>query len=601
MFYPNYLTDTNTRAMVDTWRGYNHNYRIGAGEFYDMENLSSDNYPLLTPRKARAKLIEAENIRGILLTENKLCYLEGTKLHYGAKVYDLSDYVGDETGHEKDEQQLIRFGAYILIFPLHVYVNLTDDEDIGNMESSYTVPAGKTISYIMCDTYGNAFADIKEGTTAPANPSDGAYWLNTTEGEEGLNIWVESVSMWQPVATTYIRITIPDAKLTESFSEGDTVTFNSGVNDINAGSAIQKLTNTSMVIIGILPHISYTEDTTDTWQLTVERKLPDLDFICTNNNRVWGCHYGKDAQGKLTNEIYASKLGDFKNWYSFNGISTDSYAASIGEDGRWTGCITYQGKPTFFKENAIFRVYGNMPSEYQIVTNNARGVQYGSEKSLAILNEYLIYKSPVDVVIYDGATPTSISQAFGRDRIYYDAAAGATLNKYYISMQDSIGRFYYFVYDLETNLWMREDAKNKLIQFTTSEAGQIYAHNGKVIYGIGANDNMLFLRQLAGETNVSWWAETGDIGFEYPDHKKVSKIAIRAYVPFESEIEVWISYDDKAFEQKAVIRGNNETKTKIITIQPMRCDHYRLRFKGLGYCRIYTMSTTLDGDGGEYD
>ena len=300
------------------------------------------------------------------------------------------------------------------------------------------------------------------------------------------------MSMWQPVATTYIRVSIPDVKLTESFAEGDTVTFNSGLDGINAGSAIQKITDTSMVIIGILPHVTHSETTTSTWQLKIERKLPDLDFVCTNNNRVWGCHYGKDARGKLTNEIYASKLGDFKNWYSFNGISTDSYAVSIGEDGRWTGCITYQGKPTFFKENAIFRVYGNMPSEYQIVTNNARGVQYGSEKSLAILNQYLIYKSPVDVVIYDGATPTSISQAFGRDRIYYDAAAGATLNKYYISMQDSIGRFYYFVYDLETNLWMREDAKNKLIQFTTSEAGQIYAHNGKVIYGSKSAKNKVW-------------------------------------------------------------------------------------------------------------
>ena len=160
MYYPNYLPDTNTRAMVDTWRGYNHNYRISAGEFFDMENLSSDYYPLLTPRKTREKLIEEENIRGILLTDNKLCYLAGKKLHFGFKIYDLAPYIGDETGHETDEQQLIRFGAYILIFPLRIYVNLTDDEDIGSMNSSYSAPTNTEITYTMCDIDGDPFDNI---------------------------------------------------------------------------------------------------------------------------------------------------------------------------------------------------------------------------------------------------------------------------------------------------------------------------------------------------------------------------------------------------------------------------------------------------------
>ena len=42
-----------TRQMLSIFRGLNKNDRIGQDEFADMENLSSDAYPLLCPRKPR--------------------------------------------------------------------------------------------------------------------------------------------------------------------------------------------------------------------------------------------------------------------------------------------------------------------------------------------------------------------------------------------------------------------------------------------------------------------------------------------------------------------------------------------------------------------
>lgn len=599
MYLPENLPNTNTRAMVDTWRGYNHNYRISAGEFYDMENMSSDFYPLLTPRKKRAKLIEDTNIRGITLTGNSLVYLAGNTLHYGSKTYDLSPYTGNQDGKEKAEQQLLRFGAYILIFPLNIYVNLTDDADIGQMSSSYTVPQGVTITYTMCDPDGEDYENIVSGVAPPENPVDGMYWLNTSQNESGLNIWVESLSMWQPVATTYMRMEIPGANLSDYFAEGDTVTMNTGVEDINAGSTIRLIDYEYMVITGILPEgVTFSETTDAVWTVTIDRKIPELDYVCTSGNRVWGCHYGDDGHGKILNEIYASKLGDFKNWYTYDGISTDSYAVSVGEDGYWTGAISYQGRPVFFKENAIFRIYGSYPSEYQLVTSNARGVQRGSWKSLTVLNEYLVYKSAADIVIYDGSYPTSISKDLGRENLYYDAVAGATLNKYYIQMQDAMGHQFYFVYDMDTDIWEREDADITIRAFTTTESGQIFAHTGSEIYGIGANDNMLFMNTLPGEDMVHWWAETGDIGYEYPDHKRVTKIALRAYIPYNAEIQVLVSYDDHPYEEKTVLRGSGSIRTQTAEFNMMPCDHYRLKFAGHGACRIYTMTTTLETEDG---
>ena len=57
----------------------------------------------------------------------------------------------------------------------------------------------------------------------------------------------------------------------------------------------------------------------------------------------------------MVNELYACKLGDFKNWNCFLGISTDSYVASVGTDGPWTGAVTYLGNPIFFKETCLHK------------------------------------------------------------------------------------------------------------------------------------------------------------------------------------------------------------------------------------------------------
>jgi hypothetical protein len=247
----------------------------------------------------------------------------------------------------------------------------------------------------------------------------------------------------------------------------------------------------------------------------------------------------------------------------------------------------------------MYRIYGDYPAEYQLVMNNVRGVQKGSSRSLAVINEYLIYKSSMDIVIHDGTTPVSISQDLGRNEHYYSAAAGATLNKYYISMEDALGKKYYFVYDMENDIWMRENAID-ITGFTTSESGQVYCYNHNAIYGIGTNDNMLFLNPLPDEQMVKWWCETGDIAFEFPDHKKPVQIALRAFLEHNAEIQVWISYDDGPYEEKGVMRGNGETRTRIIAFKPMSCDHYRLKFVGHGNCRIYTMTTDFDPEGGTY-
>ena len=143
MFYPEVPDNANTRQSISQWLGYNHNLRIGDGEFYDCENLSSDNYPLISPRKKRPVLASLPDaVRGLLYTDGDLAYLSGGTLYLGSASYDLSSYMTDL----ESEQQMIKFGSYLLIFPLGLYFNTADRTDYGSLGSAYTAPEGVTVA-----------------------------------------------------------------------------------------------------------------------------------------------------------------------------------------------------------------------------------------------------------------------------------------------------------------------------------------------------------------------------------------------------------------------------------------------------------------------
>ena len=99
--------------------------------------------------------------------------------------------------------------------------------------------------------------------------------------------------------------------------------------------------------------------------ITITRTLPDMDYVCECQNRLWGCYYGLSG-GKVINAIYCCARGDFKNWRQYMGLATDSWTASVGSDGQWTGAANYLGHPCFFKEERIHTVTVSSEGAHQI-------------------------------------------------------------------------------------------------------------------------------------------------------------------------------------------------------------------------------------------
>lgn len=323
--------------------------------------------------------------------------------------------------------------------------------------------------------------------------------------------------------------------------------------------------------------------------LKAELKIPDLDYITESNNRLWGCSYAS-ADGVLTNEIRACALGDFRNWYLFEGTSMDSYVASIGSDGKFTGAATMRGTPLFFKEGFLHRISGTEPSNFALNTTVCRGVQEGSWRSLAMVGELLCYKSPMDVMAYDGSVPYPIGEKLGRER-RYEAIGAAYLDKYYLSMRTQNMRRSLYVYDTVKQLWHKEDDGDV----------QLMANAGGVLYIVKNNE----LMSAGGQTGVyeepfQWEAKFGVFGLTDPDQKYVSRFNIRANLAAGAEMTMLIQYDSDGVWHKMGTMHTAVTRTFLLPIVPRRCDHMQVIIRGKGDAKIYSVSRTYQrgGDGG---
>ena len=158
------------REVTDTFAGYNHKLKIGAGEFYDTENLTSAYYPLLAERKKRG-LVKQLTAPGGLLGKEELAYVDNGTLWYNGEPTAL-------TGLTAGEKQLVSMGAYICVFPDKKYYNTADAGDHGSMEAYYTSTG--TVKYTMCRTDGTEYAKPTVSAAAPEQPENAALWIDTS-------------------------------------------------------------------------------------------------------------------------------------------------------------------------------------------------------------------------------------------------------------------------------------------------------------------------------------------------------------------------------------------------------------------------------------
>ena len=579
MRYPQLKVQATTRQMVDEFRGYNHNLRITDGEFFDMKNMTSDYYPVLSPRGKRGFYVKPASPQG-LIAKDSICYVDGRNFVIGEYRIDM----GLSVEAEDCPKQLISMGAYVIIMPDKKYINTLDLTDFGSIEASFTTTTD--VSFELCTITGDVYTDTVISPDQPANPANLDYWIDTSSTPHTLKQYSATSGSWVAIATTYIKISA--AGIGTAFQQYDGVTI-SGVKsaklqDLNSNMVLWDKGDDYIVVLGILDTVT-TQAVAD-GAIKVERLMPKVDFLIESENRLWGCRYGTALNGEVVNEIYACKLGDFKNWNCFMQVSTDSYVASCGTDGQFTGAIAHLGYPLFFKENCVHKVYGNYPANFQIQTTACRGVQKGCHGSLAIVNETLFYKSRTGICAFDGSLPTDASYALGNE-VYSDAVGGAHGNKYYVSMKDVKETWHLFVYDTVKGMWHKEDNLHALC--FCSCRGELYCidkdtQNIITMFGSGDEDT--------GEVN--WMLETGELGISSPDMKYISRITIRMAMDINAQMDIYAQYDmSDEWIHLCNIRGTS-LRSFSIPIRPRRCDYMKIKIEGRGMAKIYSWTKTIE-------
>lgn len=563
MFFPTLTPPRQKRVSVTRFLGYDRSPRTPEGAFTAMENMTSQGYPTLSVRPRRGVAATLAVPLGLAARDN-LVWCDGAHLVAGGYQTGLVLSPGSE-------KQLVSMGAYLVIFPDKLYINTRDLSDFGSLENT-AVTTG-TVSFTLCRSDGDPFGDYTVSAAAPEKPVAGELWLDTSGQTPVLRQYDGASAGWTVTAATYVKLSA--AGIGRGFAPGDGVTVSGcGRADFNGSFVLSAVGDDYLVLPGVL-----SEAYSQTAALTVRRFVPEMDFVTECGNRLWGCKYGL-VNGETVNEIYACKLGDFKNWNCFAGLSTDSYAAARGADGPFTGAATHLGCPLFFREHSLEKVYPSASGAHQIVTTECDGVKKGSGRSLCVAEGVLYYHGEGGVCAYDGSLPRNVSAAWG-DTAYQNAAAGSVGGRYYISVQDESGAWHLFCYDTRRKLWHREDATHAIA----------FAAAGGDLFCLTSDGRVLALLGTRGtvEGSVPFLAETGDLGLEDVEHHYLQRVELSLLLGAAATLNVSVSYDSGAtWEEKGTLTGT-ERRAVVLPIRPRRCHHLRLRLQGTGDCRVYAL------------
>lgn len=660
------FTSQNTLLSVTNFAGLNHTLSCSGGEIYDMMNVSSDDYPVLTSRHKRSVAHISDKILGAGFDGDVLYYVtnDGQKSRFF--------YNGEQKGQWDDIDAKNKFfchiNRFICIFPdkmffrteatkekqdwerLHgedeeidvkVCVNkrmylttvssasspkptnelndllqIGDNITIQNKDSTQSAFGEKVdknkkfviseivedcgIAFEGCIFLGLNFHDsdslkVKIKRVSPRNYDELFGSLSVKSRE----LYADVDSENQPLNLGYVygqyvgkygnsvgedfSQTHSGECLVEVFSEAELLCYKQGnmlyidSDDFGARAQTQyesiKFSPNSMGIPNIFFEFS---DTNIRDKSRVYNHVPDFDFVCAKNNRIYG------IEG---NTLYVSSLGDPFTYDKFMGTSDDSYALSILTPGEFTGMVDYGGYIHLFKQDRVIRLYGDEPSQFRTYEVLLNGVRQGCSDSLAVVGGILFYISTDGIVAYSGSVPQKIS-----DKLGVEISSGVALcykNKYYLFSDKA------YVFDSDKNMWHLQDCDNVKFTATNGNVSVFFDDNNAYeISGslLGKFSGLIF----SNESSVKSFIVFGD---NYEDtflHKFISKLLYRISADVGTHVKISIKYDDEpCYMPIYEFYGKGEKETFYIPVRPRRCDRYSIKISANGSFKLLSAAREL--------
>ena len=600
----------NTRQLLRAFGGLNETYGCSEAEYSAGVNFSTRDFPALSTRTPRRRLRALTGLNGMY-------HLNGLLTVCGRDVVYTPDDAAAPAVTKPDavtdgRKALVGIGTKILIFPDKLAFD-TADGSVAALGALWTA-AGKSVTFAPCDAAGKTYQVEAFGREEPAEPADGQLFLKVEDADHPwrydstLEMYSKNSGSWTAIPLEYCRITA--VGLGKLFRQWDTVTVQGAAAEAAGqspelnGDQIVYDVGEDWLRVRCTPQGAYFYGTlvqnaaAAQWQsmdgkqhrsveaaqtVSMERRVPELDFVTECDNRVWGCN-------SRENVIYGCKLGDPTNWFSYRGIAADSYAVTVGSDGAFTGAASCMGYALFFKENTLHKLYGSKPSDFQLSSLRCRGVAKNAARSLCVLNETLYYLSPDGVMAWDGSLPTKVSGALDAAKLsnVQSAVGGALDGRYYLHISRENARL--LVYDTEKGLWSEEDVCSCDM---TSTGGQLYLWDGQALWAADPTREPDWQSTDGVETDIPFELVTGDVGLDGTEQRYLSRLTLRLDAECTSTVEVAVSYDGGAWETVASLAAQGSRRSYDLPFVPRRCGSLRLRLRGKGQITLRGLVRTI--------
>lgn len=307
--------------------------------------------------------------------------------------------------------------------------------------------------------------------------------------------------------------------------------------------------------------------------------LPALDFIASQNNRLYGC-------SNLDKTIYVSALGDPCDFGTYEGVSTDAYAVVVGSMGDFTGCIATGNAVLFLKQHCIHKLLGSMPSDFYLKEYALEGVKEGCSGSLVNCEGIAVYISEHGIAMYNGSSVNVLNYGVDPSKVSGLTAALFDGREYWLSC----------IYDGDEALFEFDLDKSILVQAGSVQTDAL-VHAGSDNYYVA--DNKLY--HMTSEANpYSVWkmifkpfiesvSGSKNSSSEIFEKKRYTRLFLRTELPEGSTIIAsWKKPEDETWTTIGAITGKkNEVNTLIY--QTPRVDGYQLKLSGIGPMTILSM------------
>lgn len=609
--------------------------RKGAdGEFEDMYNMSSDEYPCLSPRKARKK---AFDIPGSIVAATapdpvNVSEMTGFTGIAGGSFYYNGVKKNGVSFSDTYRWKIVRMGNLYIIngfkqnggsyeSKMYYYNSDTDKLSVGADEmDSLIVTAGsdqtgtflatfrygfdEVYEYAVTDTYGNEiknsdfFDKYGSGMALPAlnifeehfNEGDELQIIGFPSREENTGqIW--SHSSGEVIAQT-----------TQDFSENNTVDSdlvadleelpqNAIISAVVSGFAVKNLSLNGRTIYVHYIYFDLRNKNDDQISfgsmegsgsealycsgVTLRKRTRVFDNIAVHHGRIWG-------SSPTGNAVFAS-ASDKIFWITSSDISK-MYAVRLPSDteGRFTGMCEYNDEVCAFKENSISIIYGSNASNY--AQSVIRGIGCIDGDSIAVTLNGVIFLSDKGFYLYSGGVPVKISECLNTK--YVSAYGGFDGEKYYASAVKESGETEFLVFDMRYGLWYKQDSfkMNGLFTFR----GGVY---------ISSEDGVF--RMDGGDEIVEWSVTSVRTDDSTLDNKSVIELWLRADIEDGAYFTVYTSCGNGDFLEHATF---SEPGLHVFRcpVRLVMSSSYRYKIAGKGNVVIYEAEFVKSGGGRRY-